>query len=176
MTLLVQLNANSVQWEDQKFDCHIGWRGFSASKVEGDGCTPIGTWKLDTVYYRPDKISLPESLSLPFVEITKDMVWCDDPNDIDYNTCVHAPYSFIKQPMFSHEKLWREDDLYDLLITTNYNTDPVIRGMGSAIFIHQMHDDSSSTAGCLALHLDDLLHVITSAERGSYWILGDYLA
>jgi L,D-peptidoglycan transpeptidase YkuD (ErfK/YbiS/YcfS/YnhG family) len=44
------------------------------------------------------------------------MGWSDDPKDPSYNTCVNLPYAF------SHEKLWRDDDLYDLFITIDHNT------------------------------------------------------
>lgn len=79
-----------------------------------------------------------------------DMGWSDDPKDTLYNTAIKLPCNF------SHEKLWCDDHLYDLLIAISHNTNPVIPRQGSAIFIHQMNEKETPTAGCLALKLADL--------------------
>ena len=84
------------------------------------------------------------------------MGWCDDPKDDDnYNKLVELPY------LYSHEKLWRDDDLYDIIVELGYNDRPPIKGRGSAIFMHVMARDGSPTAGCISLRKDDLLHLIS---------------
>jgi L,D-peptidoglycan transpeptidase YkuD (ErfK/YbiS/YcfS/YnhG family) len=97
------------------------------------------------------------------------MGWSDDPFDPLYNTCVTAPCAF------SHEKLWRDDNVYDLLITTSHNTYPILPKCGSAIFIHQMNESMTATAGCLALKFEDLLNLVETATLDTYWVVGDDL-
>ncbi|MEI6628466.1 MAG: L,D-transpeptidase family protein, partial [Alphaproteobacteria bacterium] len=150
-----QLNKNQVVWQNKIFPCQVGCNGFTNNKYEGDGCTPIGKWKLLKVYYRSDRVKALKC-ALPKVAITPDMGWSDDTKDPLYNSAIKLPYDF------SHEKLWRDDHLYDLLITINHNTNPVIPGQGSAIFIHQMHENETPTAGCLALKLADLEYLVST--------------
>lgn len=166
--MLKQINGHQVLWQDKILPCRVGRNGFSNTKQEGDGCTPSGAWKLLTVYYRPDKILTPKTV-LPIVEITPDMGWSDDPKDSAYNTCITLPYEF------SHEKLWRDDSLYDLFITINHNTNPTISGHGSAIFIHLMRESMVPTEGCLALKSEDLQYLAETATLDTCWVIGEGL-
>ena len=169
MHLLKQISKSQVLWENEILSCSVGYNGFAKDKREGDGCTPVGKWKLLTVYYRPDKIDLPKT-SLPVIAITSDMGWSDDPIDHLYNCLVTKPHDF------SHENLWRGDNLYDLLITTSHNVNPSIPGLGSAIFIHQMHENQTPTAGCLGLKLPDLEYLVSTATPDTYWEVCNTLA
>ncbi len=164
-----QLNKNQVFWQNKILPCQVGRNGFSNNKCEGDGCTPIGNWQLLTVYYRPDRLLFPQTV-LPVIAITPDMGWSDDPSDSSYNLQIKLPYDF------SHEKLWRDDHLYDLLITISHNTNPVIPCQGSAIFIHQMNEKETPTAGCLALKLADLEYLVSTITTDTYWNIGENLA
>lgn len=168
MNILLQINNQQVLWQNKTLPCRVGVNDFLGPKQEGDGCTPIGFWKLLTVYYRSDKISAPKTI-LPLVEITPSMGWSDDPDDAAYNTCIIRPYAF------SHEKLWRDDNVYDLFITTSHNTDPIVPECGSAIFIHQMNESMTPTEGCLALKFEDLLNLVETATLDTYWVVGDDL-
>ena len=171
VNLLCQINEHQVLWEDTILPCKVGRNGFANynSKREGDGYTTTGKWQLLTVYYRPDRLDIPKT-TLPVVAIAPDMGWSDDPADPLYNSLINTPYNF------SHESLWRADNLYDLLITTSHNTNPAVPGCGSAIFIHQMHEAETPTAGCLALKLPDLEFLITTATPDTYWDVGEELA
>ena len=169
MSDVLQLDKNHISWNGRVIPCIIGGSGFSKYKREGDGCTPIGRWKLLTVYYRADRLKIPKS-AIPVIEITSDLGWSDDPTDPMYNKAIRLP------SILSHEKLWRDDYLYDLLITTDHNTNPVVKGCGSAIFIHQMHENETPTAGCLALKLPDLEHLVSTVTYDTYWNIGENLA
>jgi L,D-peptidoglycan transpeptidase YkuD (ErfK/YbiS/YcfS/YnhG family) len=93
------------------------------------------------------------------MKITEKMGWSDDPEDEDkYNRLVELPY------LHSHEKLWRNDDLYNIIVELGYNDKPPIRGRGSAIFMHLMAKDGSSTDGCISLRKNDLLQLISMIE------------
>ncbi|MCE2716939.1 MAG: L,D-transpeptidase [Pseudomonadota bacterium] len=167
--ILKQINDHLVEWQEKIFPCRVGRGGFSNNKKEGDGCTPTGSWQLLNVYYRPDKMPKPNTV-LPVIEITQNMGWSDDPKDAAYNSCVKLPYAF------SHEKLWRDDDLYDLFITIDHNTDPVVPGNGSAIFIHKLRPEGTPTDGCLALNDDDLKYLVETITPDTSWIIGEGLA
>ncbi|MCX7351737.1 MAG: hypothetical protein NTW22_00400, partial [Proteobacteria bacterium] len=85
--ILQQISNQQVSWQNKILPCRVGVNDFLGPKQEGDWCTPIGSWKLLTVYYRPDKMSKPKTV-LPIIEITSNMGWSDDSDDIAYNTCI----------------------------------------------------------------------------------------
>lgn len=163
-----QISDIQVLWHDKILPCKVGHNGFSSNKQEGDGCTPTGIWKPLNVYYRADRIPKPTTV-LPVVEIMPDMGWSDDPKDPFYNSCITRPYPF------SHEELWRNDNLYDVFISTSHNTNPPIPGEGSAIFIHRMRESMVPTAGCLALKFEDLLYFIETLTFDTRWIVSNEL-
>lgn len=138
--------------------CAIGAGGATLDKREGDQRTPLGTWALRRVFYRPDRMTAPLTRQ-SVVEIDPSMGWSDDPNDPAwYNRLVTLPY------MGSHETLWREDGLYDIVVELGYNDDPPVPGLGSAIFMHIARPDYGPTQGCVALRLDDLRNLLGSLE------------
>ena len=92
--------------------------------------------------------------------MTPDMGWCDDPASQQYNRLVALPFAG------SHEKLWREDHVYDLVVVLGHNDDPPIARMGSAIFMHLMQPDARPTEGCVACALEDLLALLADAGPG----------
>lgn len=136
----------------------IGRGGFAADKREGDLCTPLGIFPMRQLYYRPDKFTTPPRTVLPVQALKPTDGWCDDPAHPDYNTLVSLPFAA------SHEKLWREDHLYDVIVPLGYNDGPIVPGRGSAIFMHLMRDDGVGTEGCIALKREHLLALL--AECG----------
>lgn len=158
-----------------RYPCAIGISGAiaQADKREGDGRTPLGRFALRSVLYRADRLDLPTSLSaqlqLPVRPLARDDGWCDQPGHPAYNRPVHHPLAA------SAEKLWREDGRYDIIVTLGHNDDPVIDGLGSAIFWHCAAPDPDGrsahgllpTAGCVALLRDDLLACLTACAPGA---------
>lgn len=142
--------------------CAIGRRGMiaAADKREGDGASPIGTWPLRRVFYRADKHPRPKT-PLTTIAITKQLGWCDAPDDANYNQLVTLPYPA------SHEVLWRDDDVYDLIVELGHNDNPPISGLGSAIFLHVAKLDYSPTEGCIAVKVEDLYTILRNAAPGS---------
>ncbi len=133
----------------------VGEAGLIAAddKREGDMATPIGCWALRHLYYRNDVIGNINCV-LPSSEITKHCGWCDDPHHHKYNRHVTLPLSG------SHEKLWRDDGAYDLIIVLGYNDKPVLIGKGSAIFLHCIAEGKTTTAGCVAMARQNLLSLL----------------
>ncbi|MEZ5690691.1 MAG: L,D-transpeptidase family protein [Rickettsiales bacterium] len=150
---IMKVKDRSMFFNGKTYRCAIGKNGFSKNKQEGDNRTPLGVFPLCELWYRADKISAPTT-HLPLKIITQNDGWCDDVNSPDYNNHVKLPFEF------SHEKLWREDDVYDLIIPLGYNDSPIVRGKGSAIFVHIAKPDYSGTEGCVALAKEDLLEIL----------------
>lgn len=142
---------------DRRYPCAIGRGGFKLDKHEGDGATPIGAYHLKRVYYRPDKGPVPTT-NLPTQPITPRDGWCDDPTDPQYNRMVSLPFAN------SHEKMWRDDALYDVVVEISHNDNPPIPGAGSAVFMHIAKPDYSPTEGCVALKQSDLMEILKVAS------------
>jgi L,D-peptidoglycan transpeptidase YkuD (ErfK/YbiS/YcfS/YnhG family) len=87
------------------------------------------------------------------------MGWCDDPTSEKYNQLILLPSKW------GHEKLYRGDHVYDLVIVLNYNISPVIKNKGSAIFIHISKKNYTATKGCIALKKKDLLKLISIIDK-----------
>ena len=147
-------------WKDRRVRCALGRGGVRAEKREGDGATPIGCFPLRGVLYRPDRLPAPET-RLPVQPIAEDDGWCDEPNDPAYNRPVKLPYPA------SHERMWREDGLYDLVVILGHNDDPPEPGAGSAIFLHLARPNYEPTEGCVALSRDDLLELLKGCAPGA---------
>ena len=137
----------------QEFRSAIGRAGVSAEKVEGDGMTPAGVLPLRRVLYRADRVRPPDCAA-PVEPIGETDGWCDDPGHVDYNRMIRLPHEA------HHEELWRADRVYDVVGVLGWNDDPVVRGRGSAIFMHVVRAGYPPTEGCVALALADLLRVL----------------
>lgn len=146
---------------ERRWRCSVGRSEVcpAGSKREGDGASPEGCWPLRRILYRADRIAAPSS-HFDCVPIERHDGWCDDPAHPLYNQQVRLPFAA------SHENLWREDHLYDVIGVLGYNDDPVVNGKGSAIFLHVAPPDHGPTAGCAALDLDDLLQLLSVARPG----------
>jgi L,D-peptidoglycan transpeptidase YkuD (ErfK/YbiS/YcfS/YnhG family) len=136
----------------------LGRGGVRADKQEGDGATPAGLLPLRRVFYRADRVAKPRSL-LPVEPTARSDGWCDDPGHRAYNTRVTLPFEA------RHETLWRDDPLYDVVAVLGWNDAPVVRGRGSAIFLHVARPDYAPTEGCVALALAELLRLLAAGVR-----------
>ena len=132
-----------------RFPVALGRSGISAWKREGDGATPTGHLPLRGLWYRADKMRAPRTF-LPVRATRKDDLWVDAPGARNYNRPVRAPCAA------SHEKMWRDDDLYDYVVELGWNDAPRIAGRGSAIFMHLARPGFTPTEGCVALRRRDM--------------------
>jgi L,D-peptidoglycan transpeptidase YkuD (ErfK/YbiS/YcfS/YnhG family) len=153
MTRLVVTGDGWLDGPTGRIRAALGRSGIALSKREGDGATPAGEFILREVWYRPDRVPLPET-GLPVRSITPEDGWSDDPADPAYNRPVRLPHPF------GHERLWREDGLYDLIVPLGYNDDPPVTGLGSAIFLHCARPDWGPTGGCVAVARDALVGLL----------------
>ncbi len=148
--IIILKNKDTLQYDDFNFKCSIGKLGITYKKIEGDKKTPKGIFKLDKLYYRKDRIKLPVT-KLKCIPIKKNMGWCNDlKNKKNYNKLIK-----INQKI-SHEKMYRFDKKYDLVIPIKYNFLKPKLGKGSAIFLH-ITKNYKPTAGCIAVKEQDFL-------------------
>ena len=134
-------------------------------KKEGDGCAPAGIFRLGPAFgYAPRP---PLGCRLIYRAITERDYFVDAPAAPEYNQWVTIPARKPNQP----EKLWpsfermkRPDRLYELGIIVQQNEDPVVKGRGSAIFLHVWRNPGVPTVGCTAMARDDLLALLQWLE------------
>jgi L,D-peptidoglycan transpeptidase YkuD (ErfK/YbiS/YcfS/YnhG family) len=157
MTILVK-NKHTLHIDGFKFRCCIGKKGLTKNKKEGDKKTPKGSFEIENLYYRKDRLEKPIT-ALKCIKIKKDMGWCDDINILEkYNKRIK-----IKKKI-KHEKLKRNDYKYDLLIPIKYNFSKPIPGLGSCIFLH-LTKNYKPTAGCIALNKSDFLIMLKLIKK-----------
>ncbi|AFS48093.1 L,D-transpeptidase family protein [alpha proteobacterium HIMB5] len=154
---LILKNNSTLLLDEFKFKCSIGKNGSTSNKIEGDRKTPKGVYSLGPLFYRKDKFKNPET-KLKKISIKRNMGWCDDINSKNYNKLIKIDNKT------KHEKLFRKNKIYDLLIPINYNTNKPIKKKGSAIFIH-LTKNYEKTLGCIALKENDLLTILKIIDR-----------
>ncbi|MBD1154026.1 L,D-transpeptidase family protein [Pelagibacterales bacterium SAG-MED23] len=159
MTIILK-NKATLSFDDFSFRCCIGKRGLSSKKIEGDKKTPTGEFSLGNLYYRKDRIVKPTT-KLKCIKIRKNMGWCDDIRDNKYYNKLFKINRKVK-----HEKIYRKDYKYDLMIPINYNTKNTKLGKGSAIFLH-LTKNYQSTNGCVALGKKDFLILIKLIKKNT---------
>ena len=125
-------------------------------KIEGDGCTPSGIYTLGPLYYRSDRIKKPKTY-FNAIAIEKNMFWSDDPDSEHYNKLIRFKDS-------SYENLYKINHTYDIVIVINYNINPIMKGKGSAIFIHLAKKDFSPTSGCIALRKECIFEILEKID------------
>ena len=86
------------------------------------------------------------------------MVWCDDPKSQRYNQLVKLPFNF------RHEKLYKKENIYDIVLVLNFNMSPAKKNKGSAIFIHVAKKNYKKTEGCVAIRKSELLKIVGELE------------
>jgi L,D-peptidoglycan transpeptidase YkuD (ErfK/YbiS/YcfS/YnhG family) len=151
--MIIVKKSGYLNYKKLKFRCALGKGGIKKKIKEGDNITPKGIFKITKIYYRSDKIKKIVS-RIKIIKIKKNMGWCDDPKNNFYNQQVKLPNKF------GHEKLYRNDKLYDIILVLDYNTNPIIRNKGSAIFVHIAKNSYKKTKGCIALKKEHLIKLI----------------
>jgi len=147
------IKKHLLLYKGYKLKCSIGKSGITNFKKEGDLATPKGVFKLGLLYYRKDRN---KSLKCKIRKrvIKKSMGWCDDSRSKKYNKEITFPFKY------GAEKLYRKDNIYDLFINIKYNFCPVIKGKGSAIFLHITDSKYKPTKWCVAVSKNDFLKIL----------------
>ena len=152
-------NKDTLIVDEFKLKCSVGKRGIRKNKFEGDFSTPSGTFKIGKLYWRPDRVKLPET-KLLCKKINKSMGWCNDIKSKFYNKEIKI------NKKISHEKLHRYDHKYNYFILIKYNYNKTIKNKGSAIFLH-LTKNYKPTAGCIAISKKDFFILLKLIKKNS---------
>ena len=154
----IELKNKFLYFQKYKLRCSIGKRGISIKKKEGDKRTPKGEFKLRYILYRKDRV-FDLQTRLKKIKIDKKMGWCDDPKSSYYNKIIKYPFKYRS------EKLWRKDNIYDIIIIIDYNLNPVIKNKGSAIFLHIAKRNYQPTDGCIAVSKKNIKLLLSKINK-----------
>jgi L,D-peptidoglycan transpeptidase YkuD (ErfK/YbiS/YcfS/YnhG family) len=158
---MIVVKKNSfLEYKNLKFRCALGKAGIKKKIKEGDNRTPKGIYEILTIYYRQDRIKKIKC-SIKKIKITKKIGWCDDLKSQYYNKQINLPSKL------SHENLYRNDNLYDIVCVVSYNTNPILRGKGSAIFLHVARNNYQKTKGCIALKKKHLIQLLSLIKKNT---------
>jgi len=158
--MIIVKKSGYLKYKNLRFRCALGKAGIKKKEKEGDNVTPKGIFNIIKMYYRPDKIKN-ITTDIKKIKIKKNMGWCDDSRSNSYNQQIKLPNKF------GHEKLFRNDNLYDLILVLNYNINPTIKYKGSAIFIHIAKNSYKKTKGCIALKKKHLIELISKIKKNT---------
>ena len=158
--MIIINKSGYFRYKDLKFKCALGKAGIGKKNKEGDNITPKGTYKIVKIYYRKDKIKKITS-KIKLIKINKNMGWCDDPKSKFYNQEIRLPSKY------SHEKFYRKDYIYDIIIVLDYNINPTLKNKGSAIFIHIAKNKYIKTQGCIALKKRHLIKILDKINKNT---------
>ena len=154
------INKKYLTYKNYKAKCALGKRGIAYKRKEGDLITPKGEYKIKFILYRKDRLKKITS-KIKLIVIKKNMGWCDDPNSNHYNKLVKLPYEY------NYEKLYKKENIYDIILVLDYNMNPVIKNRGSAIFIHIAKKNYKKTEGCIAVKKKSLLKIIKDIKKNT---------
>jgi len=114
--------------------------------------TPSGEFKIKYILYRKDRVKVLTKLKVKVIK--KNMGWCDDPKSSHYNKLIKLPFSH------KHEKLFRKENIYDIILVLNFNMRPIKKNKGSAIFLHVAKNNYKKTEGCVAIKKQSLIRLL----------------
>ena len=156
----ILIKNKKLIYNNYRIKCAIGKRGIRKKKEEGDFITPIGLHKINYILYRKDRIKKLDTI-LKKLPIKKNMGWCDDSKSKKYNKLIRTPFAY------SYEKLFKKENIYDVILVLNYNMNPIKKNKGSAIFIHIAKKGYKSTEGCVAIKKNELIKLLENIKKNT---------
>src|ERR1700726_4825303 len=143
----------------------LGRGGIKANKREGDGGTPKGTFRPRQLWWRADRHPRPRTF-LPVRAIGPEDAWCEDPTSRHYN----QPTQLDRDR--GGDRLKRDDHLYDFIVEIDHNTQPRIKGRGSAVFLHLARENFAATAGCVSMTKPAMLRLLRRLSPDTKIVIG----
>ena len=156
----ILINKKYLIHKNYKVKCAVGKRGIGIKKKEGDLKTPKGKYKIKFILYRKDRIKKIQT-KIKRLFLKRNMGWCNDPNSKQYNKLIKLPSNY------SFEKLYKKENVYDIILVLDYNMKPIIKNKGSAIFIHVAKKNYRKTEGCVALKKVHLLKIMKELKKNT---------
>jgi L,D-peptidoglycan transpeptidase YkuD (ErfK/YbiS/YcfS/YnhG family) len=148
-----------------RIPCALGPAGIVRRKREGDGGTPAGRYPLLWGYFRSDRMR-PLGGGVPLLAMRRDQGWCENPASPRYNQPVRLPARDCT------DRMWRDDNLYDLTFVLDYNFSRRRKGAGSAIFFHIARPGLTPTAGCVAIRAADMRRLAPRLAAKAAMVIG----
>ena len=155
----ILINKKYLTINNYKAKCSVGKRGIGLKKKEGDLITPKGRYKIKYILYRKDRVKIKSTIKK--IIIKKNMGWCDDPNSKEYNKLIRLPF------LYKYEKLYKNENIYDIILVLNYNMNPIVKNKGSAIFIHVAKKNYKKTEGCVAVKKVHLVKITKDLKKNT---------
>ncbi len=133
----------------------LGQRGVSANRHEGDRTTPAGAFAFGSVMYgvAPDP-----GVHYRYHRIVCGDWWVEDRRSPYYNRFHHVPCGTRPPFRVTDEDLSRSPTAYRHFAFIRYNSDPIVPGRGSGIFLHA--STGRPTRGCVSLAVPQLVTVL----------------
>jgi len=121
-----------VAWGPWQAD--VGESGVAppGEKQEGDGRTPSGSYGFSFFF---EDLQNPGGFTFPVRQATSSDYLDDDPSSPSYNQWVDESTQGVAAAGANPEPMY-DTPAYDYGAVIDYNTDPVVPGAGSAIFLH----------------------------------------
>ncbi len=152
---LVAMEKTKNGWiaKSNPIPASIGRNGFAnpGEKREGDGKSPTGLFGLGQLFCYEQNVKT----SIPFIQTTDADKWIDDPGSKDYNKHIRG-----ETDAKSYENLKLRSNAYKYCMVIEYNTHPVVKNMGSAIFFH-LGSEYEPTSGCVAIDEKNMKFILT---------------
>ena len=158
------LKKKYLYFYNYKIKCSIGKRGLTYYKREGDQKTPKGKFKFILLLYRKDRVP-GFRCEIKKKSINKNMGWCDDPPSKHYNKLIYFPFKH------SAEKLYMQKSIYDFILVLDFNTRPIKKGAGSAIFLHIAEKNFKNTKGCIGVKKKDFFKILRKITKKTNLII-----
>jgi len=159
----ILINKNYLTYNKLKIKCAIGKKGIGNKRKEGDLITPKGQFRIKYILYRKDRVKISSKLKKKVIK--KNMGWCDDPKSKQYNKLIKLPF------VYRHEKLYKKENMYDIILVLNYNMNPIKKNKGSAIYIHIAKNNFKKTEGCIAIKKNQILRIVKEVEPNTQVII-----
>lgn len=145
--VIVAFEKKGKRWKValDPIDAGIGRKGFAApgEKREGDSKSPTGFFRLGQLFCYGNDVDT----RMPYRQTTAEDKWIDDPESPDYNQLVSG-FTSAK----SYEKMKISSDEYKRCMVIEYNMRPIVKGFGSAIFMHlSLGNSPNSSSGCVVI-------------------------
>ena len=159
----ILINKNYLTYNKLRIKCAIGKKGIGNKRKEGDLITPKGQFRIKYILYRKDRVKISSKLKKKVIK--KNMGWCDDPKSKQYNKLIKLPF------VYRHEKLYKKENMYDIILVLNYNMNPIKKNKGSAIFIHIAKNNFKKTEGCIAIKKNQILRIVKEVKPNTQVII-----
>ncbi len=162
--IILAFEKQNGHWKERlRSPAVVGRSGIRHVKREGDGATPAGFYTLGKAFGTAKD---PGAL-LPYSRLTAADLWVDDPSSRYYNQWVSrdAP----DKDWSSAEELAKETTAYAYALVIEYNMHPVMKGAGSAIFLHCF--TGKPTAGCVSVPEDMMVKLLLFTDYNTAMLI-----